>query len=278
MDWDYSVSSKHKLLDLKLRELVHYRDLIIMFFVRDFTLAYKQTVLGPLWYVVNPLFSTIVYAFVFGGIAGIGTGGIPVLLFYYGGNMLWNFFTGCLNGSSNLFVSNAGVFSKVYFPRLTVPIAVTFSALSKMLVQFVMLMVFFAYFVYSGVPVRPTVFVLLFPLMLLWIGALGVGGGMIFSAITTKYRDLNLVLNMVLGLAMYVTPVIYPLSQVPEELRIFFYFNPVSAPMELFRIWFYGIGEVPLNMILISLGTTALVLLAGLMLFTYTDRTSMDVV
>ncbi|GHU83225.1 transport permease protein [Spirochaetia bacterium] len=278
MDWDYSVSSKRKLLDVKLRELIHYRDLIIMFFVRDFTLSYKQTVLGPLWYVLNPLFSTLVYAFVFGGIAGIGTGGIPVLLFYYGGNMLWTFFTNCLNGTSNVFVANAGVFGKVYFPRLTVPIANTFSALAKMLIQFVMLMAFYVYFVYSGAPARPSVSALLFPLMLLWIAALGTGFGMIFSALTTKYRDLNLVLNLVLSLAMYVTPVIYPLSRVPEQFRFFFYINPVSAPMELFRIWFYGIGEVPLEMSLISLGTTALVLLAGLMLFTYTERTSMDVV
>ena len=278
MDWDLSVSSKHKILDLKLRELIHYRDLIAMFFWRDFVTTYKQTILGPLWHILSPLASTFVYAFAFGNIAKIGTDGIPFLLFYYGGTMLWTFFSTCLNTASNIFLTNYDVFGKVYFPRLSVPIATTFSALFKSLIQFVMLMCFLVYFILTGNPVRPTYYAFLFPLMLVWIGALGTGMGMIFSALTTKYRDLNHVLNLSLQLMMYLTPVVYPLSQVPQKLKLFFYFNPMSAPVELFRIWFYGFGNVPAKMILASLISTFFILFIGLVLFTKVSRTFMDII
>ena len=278
MDWDLTVTSKNKLIDIKLRELVHYRDLILMFFIRDFTTIYKQTILGPLWHILNPLCATLVYAFTFGRIAGIGTDGIPSLLFYYGGTMLWTFFSTCLNTASGIFLNNAGVFGKVYFPRLVVPIATTFSAIFKMLIQFLMLMTFLIYYILSGNSVHPTFMALLFPVMILWLGALGTGFGMIFSALTTKYRDLSNVLAMMLQLAMYITPVVYPLSQVPDDLKLFFYFNPISAPMELFRIWFYGVGNVPSSMILISIAITILVVLLGLTLFTRNERTCMDVI
>jgi lipopolysaccharide transport system permease protein len=278
VDWDLTVSSRQKLLDIKLRELIRYRDLILMFFIRDFTTTYKQTILGPLWYIVNPLFSALIYAFTFGYVAGVGTDGIPALLFYFGGTILWSLFSNSLNNASCIFLNNAGVFGKVYFPRLVVPIATTFSAILKILIQFAMLMVFLAYYVISGSPVRPGPAALLFPVMLLWLAALGTGFGMIFSALTTKYRDLNHVLALALQLAMFVTPVVYPLSQIPQRLRLFFYCNPLSAPMELFRIWFYGVGDVPFSMVIISAAVTALVLLLGLILFTRNERTCMDVV
>lgn len=277
-DWDLTVTSKFRILDIKLRELIRYRDLIFMFFWRDFTVTYKQTILGPLWYILSPLCSTLVYAFAFGNIAGIGTGGIPMLLFYYGGTMLWTLFSNCLNSASNIFLANVDVFGKVYFPRLSVPIATTFSAVFKMLIQFATLMIFLVYYIGSGNPVRPTPAAFLFPLMILWIGALGTGCGMIISALTTKYRDLNHVLGLVLQLAMYLTPVVYPLSQVPRQFKVFFYVNPVSAPMELFRIWFFGSGAVPREMILMSLAATALIVLAGLVLYTRNERTFMDVI
>jgi lipopolysaccharide transport system permease protein len=219
-----------------------------------------------------------VYAFAFGNIAGIGTDGIPSLLFYYGGTMLWTYFSTCLNSASTIFLANADTFGKVYFPRLSAPIATTFSSLFKMLIQFVMLMVFLVYFILTGNPVRPTPWALLFPVMLLWLGALGTGLGMIFSALTTKYRDLTHVLSLGLQLAMYITPVVYPLSQVPENFRVFFYFNPLSAPMELFRTWFYGVGAVPHEMITLSLVSTVVVVFVGLVLFYRTERTFMDVI
>ena len=278
MDWDLSVSSKPRLLDLKLRELVRYRDLVFMFFFRDFTTTYRQTILGPLWHVVSPLCSTFVYAFAFGNIARIGTDGIPWLLFYYGGTMLWTFFSACLNTAAGIFLNNARVFGKIYFPRLAVPIATTMSAVLKMLIQFAVLMVFLAYFIHSGSPVRPTSMALLFPLMMIWLGALGTGFGMIMSALTTKYRDLYHLLNLILQLTMFVTPVVYPLSQVPARFKTFFYGNPLSAPMELFRIWFYGVGTVSDRMIGISVLITALILFLGLILFNRNSRTFMDVI
>ena len=278
MEWDLTVTSKNKLLDIKLRELIRYRDLILMFFIRDFTTAYKQTVLGPLWHIVSPLCSTLVYAFIFGNIAGVGTNGIPAILFYYGGTMLWSFFSTTLNTASGIFLNNANVFGKVYFPRLAVPIATTFSAALKMLIQFVMLMAFLAYYIFTGSSVRPGPMALLFPVMILWVAALGTGFGMVFSALTTKYRDLNHVLALALQLAMFVTPVVYPLSQIPQRLRLFFYANPLSAPMELFRIWFYGVGSVSPSMAINSVAITALVVLLGLILFNRNERTCMDVI
>ena len=278
MDWDLSVSSRHRLLDLRLRELVRYRDLIVMFFFRDFKTIYKQTVLGPLWHIISPLCATLAYAFAFGSVAGIGTDGIPKLLFYYGGTLLWSFFSNCLNNASGIFINNTGVFGKVYFPRLTVPIATTMSAVLKMLIQFAMLMVFLVYYILTGSSVRPSAIALLFPLMVIWIGALGTGIGMILSALTTKYRDLTHVLSLILQLMMFVTPVVYPLSQVPAQFKSFFYANPLSAPMELFRIWFYGMGHVPNEMIVISVSVTVIALFLGLVLFSRTSRTFMDVI
>jgi lipopolysaccharide transport system permease protein len=276
--WDLTVSSKHRLFDLKLRELIRYRDLVSMLFLRDFTTAYKQTILGPLWHIISPLFSTVVYTFVFGNLADIGTGGIPRLLFYYGGTMLWGYFSGCLNSTAGIFSANAHIFSKVYFPRLAVVLATIFSALLKLFIQFATLMVFFAYYLSKGAGIRPSPLVCLFPVALLWLGALGTGCGMVVSALTTKYRDMAHLLGLVLQLAMYVTPIVYPLSQVPEKFMLFFYINPVSAPIELFRIWFYGIGDVPYQMILSSAGTTVLILVLGLALFSRTERTFVDVI
>jgi lipopolysaccharide transport system permease protein len=276
--WDLTVSSKHKLLNINIRELIRYRDLILMFFVRDFITVYKQTILGPLWYIISPLCSAFVYAFAFGNIAGIGTDGIPMLLFYYGGTMLWTFFSNTLNSASGIFIANSGVFGKVYFPRLSVPIATVFSAIFKMLIQFAVLMAFLGYYILTGSSVRPSMYALFFPLTIIWLGALGTGIGMMISSLTTKYRDLTHVLGLALSLAMYVTPVVYPLSQVPEQLYFFFYINPVSAPMELFRIWFYGTGSVPPAMTLSSVAITAGVLFLGLVLFTDNEFTFVDVI
>jgi lipopolysaccharide transport system permease protein len=277
-NWDLTVSYKHKIFDFKLRELIRYRDLVYMLFLRDFTTVYKQTILGPLWHIISPLCSTLVYAFVFGGLAGISTGGVPYLLFYYGGTMLWTYFSVCLNSAAGVFIANVGIFGKVYFPRLAVPLATTFSAVFRLLVQFSVLMIFLAYYMNTGDAVHPSPSALLFPVMIIWLGALGTGYGMIVSAMTTKYRDLTYLLALILQLAMYLTPVIYPLSQVPEKFRKFFYLNPMSAPMELFRIWFYGIGDVSNKMILSSAATTVLVVFLGLMLFTRTERTFVDVI
>ena len=276
--WDTVLVPNRKLLDLKLREVIRYRDLVYMFIKRDFAVAFKQTVLGPLWYLIQPLFSTIVYTFVFGNIADIGTDGIPHTLFYFGGTMLWTYFTACLISCSDTFSVNADMFGKIYFPRLVVPIASCVGHMFKLGIQFGMLMVIYIYYLIIKTPIIPSWWILASPFLVLWIGMLGAGMGMLISSLTTKYRDLKLLLNFGVQLAMYATPIIYPLSEAPENLSWFFYINPMSAPIELFRIWFYGQGSVPSMMIVISLAWTALFMFIGLVMFNKNERTFVDVI
>jgi lipopolysaccharide transport system permease protein len=277
-NWSIIIGPKRKLLDLQIRDIIRYRDLIFLFVQRDFAVQYKQTILGPLWYVINPLLSTIMYTFVFGNLANIGTDGIPFLLFYYSGTMLWTFFTSCFINASELFITNANIFGKVYFPRLTVPISNVFSNGIKVLIQFALLMVFFIYFLLNGVNLSPSWYALAFPVLLLWLAALGTGMGMIISALTTKYRDLKQLVTFALSLVMYITPVVYPLSQIPGRFGWLMFINPISAPIELFRLWFFGAGSVTTPMILTSLGMTVVLVLLGLILFNQNERNFIDVV
>lgn len=276
--WDIILQPKTKLLDLQIREIIRYRDLVLLFIKRDFTTAYKQTILGPIWYIIQPLFSTIMYTFIFGNLAQIGTDGVPYLLFYFAGTMLWTYFTGTLNSASSIFTTNSGLFGKIYFPRLTVPISTTVGHIIKLGIQFACLLVFYIYYLIVGANVRPSWWILAFPLLVIWIGLLGCGIGMMISALTTKYRDLNQLLSFGISLAMYATPIVYPLSEAPANLAWVFYINPMSAPVELFRIWFYGAGSVPTPMIFLSLGMTAVLFFFGLVLFNRNERTFVDVV
>lgn len=276
--WDLILEPKNKLLDLKIREIIRYRDLVFMFVKRDFATAYKQTILGPLWYIIQPLVSTIMYTFVFGNLANIGTDGIPYILFYYGGTMLWTYFSSTFTSASAVFTTNSAMFGKVYFPRLTVPISTTIGHIIKLAIQFATLLVFYFYYMFTGSPIKPSWWVLAFPLLIIWIGFLGCGLGMIISALTTKYRDLNQLVTFGISLAMYATPIVYPLSEAPANLEWVFYINPMSAPVELFRIWFYGAGNVPGDMIALSLGMTAFFFFIGLVLFNRNERTFVDVI
>lgn len=276
--WDLVIEAKRKLFDLQLREVIRYRDLIFLFVKRDFVTQFKQTLLGPLWFVINPIFSTIMYTFVFGNLAQIGTDGIPSLLFYYSGTMMWTFFTGCFNDASNVFVNNSGLFGKVYFPRFTVPISNIFSNLIKISVQFSMLMIFFCFYLLTTNTLHPSLKALGYPLLLLWLAASSTGMGMIISSLTTKYRDLKHLVSFALGLAMYATPVVYPLSQMPEKFKWIHYINPVSAPIELCRTWLFGFGSVTGNMIFSSIGISFVSLLIGLILFNQNERNFIDVV
>lgn len=278
-NWDLILQPKVKAFDAgKIRELIRYRDLILLFIKRDFTTQYKQTILGPLWYIVQPLVTTIMYTFVFGNLAKIGVDGIPHALFYFAGTMLWTYFTGVLNSASGIFSANSGIFGKVYFPRLTVPISTTIGQMIKLGLQFACLLVIYIYYIVTGAPVKPSWWIAAFPLMILWIGFMGCGIGMIISSLTTKYRDLNQLLGFGLQLAMYATPIVYPLSQAPEKYMWFFYINPMSAPIELFRIWFYGAGNVPPAMIIISLAETVVFFFCGMLLFNKNERTFVDVI
>jgi len=276
-DWTLVLEPKKKLFDIDLREIIRYRDLVWLFVVRDFATVYKQTILGPLWFIINPLFTTVMYTFVFGNLAKIGTDGIPFLLFYYGGTMLWSYFSSCLTNGADVFSSNSGLFGKVYFPRLVAPISKIFSNMISLGIQFGTLMVFFVYYLVTGAPIHPSPWALAFPLLIAWLAVLGTGMGMIISSLTTKYRDLRHLLGFGMSLAMYATPIIYPLSQIPAKYSWAFYINPVSAPVELFRIWFYGKGNVPAGMIVASLGMTVAFLFLGLLLFGRNEKTFIDV-
>ena len=276
--WDMIIEPKNRLFDLKIRELIRYRDLVFMFIKRDFVTQYKQTILGPLWYIVQPLVTTVMYTFVFGNLAQIGTDGVPYLLFYFAGTMLWAYFTACLNSAAACFSTNSGIFGKVYFPRLTVPISTTVGHMIKLAIQFATLMIFYVYYLVIQAPVQPSWWIATFPLLVIWVGVMGTGFGMIISALTTKYRDLNQLLGFGLSLAMYATPIVYPLSEAPKKFWWVFYVNPMSAPIELFRIWFYGAGNVSVSMILISIAETIAFMFFGLVLFNRNERTFVDVI
>ena len=277
-EWDLIIEPKRKLLDLPIREVIRYRDLIVLFIKRDFVTQYKQTILGPLWFVINPLISTIMYIFVFGNLAKLSTDGVPQILFYYAGTMLWTFFSGCFTDATNIFVTNKDLFGKVYFPRLTVPISNIFGNLTRITVQFIFLLVFFIYYLVTTDVLKPSFAVLAFPLLLIWIAALGTGIGMIISALTTKYRDLRILVTFALNLAMYATPIVYPISQIPKKFSWVLYANPLSVPVELFRVWFYGAGTVTVGVACISIAETILLLFLGLIMFNQNERNFIDVV
>lgn len=276
-DWTTVIRPKGKFFDLHLGELIHYRDLVFLFVKRDFVIQYKQTVLGPLWYVIQPLISTVLFIFVFGNLAKISTDGVPYVLFYYGGTMLWSFFESNFKNASDTFSSNADVFNKVYFPRLTVPISRVFINLLALSIQLLLLCAFYAYYLMTGTAVRPNAGIAFFPLLLIWIASLGVGLGLIVSSITTKYRDLKQLVSFGINLWMYATPIVYPLSTIPREYKWLYYLNPVSAPIESFRIAFFGRGEVPAGMMISSAVIAVTGLILGLLFFNRGERTFIDV-
>lgn len=277
-EWDKIITSKRKILNLQLGKVWEYRDLIALFVKRDFIVYYKQTILGPLWYLIQPIFSTIIYMFIFGGLAGIGTDGVPQILFYFSGTMLWTYFSESLLKVSNVFVENKAMFGKVYFPRLVVPIASSIGLIIKLLIQFILFMVLYAYYYVRGAKIESSWMVLLFPWVVIWIGLLSIGLGMIISSITTKYRDIAMVLSFFVQLLMYATPVVYPLSEVPGNIRILFLINPISAPIELFRTCFFGTECITFEAIALSVVITLICLLLGLLLFDKNERTFVDVI
>jgi len=277
-NWSLIIKPKRKLLEIPIREIIRYRDLIFLFVKRDFITQYKQTILGPFWFVISPFFSTIIYTFIFGRLANIGTDGIPHTLFYFSGTILWSFFSGCFNDSCNVFINNAGIFGKVYFPRLVVPINYVLSHCIKTFIQFLMLIILFVYFIFMGAPVHASWYMLLFPFIFIWLAAIAVGAGIIISSITTKYRDLRNMVSFALSLGMYATPVVYPISEIPGKFRLIAYINPLSAPIELFRKWLFGVSSVDVRMILISLVVTVLLVFIGLILFNQNEQNFIDVI
>lgn len=278
MDFDKHITAKTKLFDFNLKQLWKYRDLISLFVRRDIINYYKQTVLGPLWYLFSPVISTIIYMIVFGNLAKLGTDGIPRPLFYFGGTMLWTFFSESLSKISNVFITNKNIFGKIYFPRLTVPISDIIVLIIKLSIQFSLFIIIYILYICKGVPIKVSFTILFFPVLVIWLALLSAGLGMIISSITTKYRDLIMVLHFFISLAMYATPVVYPLSQIPEKMKIVFYVNPITAPMELFRIIFFQAGNIPVGVCLYSLISTFLFCFLGLILFKMNEKKFIDVI
>lgn len=273
------ISSKHRWFDLNLKEVWRYRDLIVLFTRRTFVLTYKQTILGPAWIFLNPLISSIIYAFVFSGIAGIGTDGVPQLLFYLCSNAIWIFFSSCVTKNAQTFTANAGVFGKVYFPRLTTPISNVLASIIQFGVQMILVLLFLAYYLAKGA-VSPNWWAwLLIPVALVHLGVMGLGFGIIISSLTTKYRDLAILVNFGVQLWMYATPIVYPLSQLGDGLmKTILLINPVTAPVELIRYAVLGRGTIVPAYLALSWVITALVAVFGVMLFNHVEKTFMDTV
>ena len=276
--WTSVIKPSNGWFDVNIKELWQYRDLIMMFVKRDFVAFYKQTVLGPLWFLLQPLFTTIVFTIVFGQIAKLPTNGLPQILFYLSGTVMWNYFAACLNTTSNTFVANAGIFGKVYFPRLVTPIAVVLTQMMTFAIQFCLFIFIFFYFYISGADVKPNLWILATPVLLLQMACLGLGCGIIVSSMTTKYRDLSLLVTFGVQLWMYATPVVYPISMVSGKLAVFMALNPMTAIIEVFRHAFLGGQLIPLWYWGTSIGTTIFLLLLGIVLFSKVEKNFMDTV
>lgn len=273
------ITSKHRGYDLNLKEVWQYRDLIWLFTQRNFVVKYKQTILGPAWIFLNPLISSVIYAFVFGGIAGIGTDGVPSILFYLAGNAIWTYFSSCVTQNAGTFTANAGVFGKVYFPRLTMPMSNVISSALQFGVQMLLVLGFLLYYVFTGVVSPNWLSWLLIPVVLVHLGLLGLGCGIIISSLTTKYRDLAIVVTFGVQLWMYITPVVYPISQLGDGfMKTVLLCNPVTAPVELFRYAVLGQGAILPGYLAISGAVTIVLLVLGIMIFNKVEKTFMDTV
>lgn len=273
------ISAEHKILQLNLREVWRYKDLIWLFTNRNFILKYKQTVLGPAWLFLNPLISSLIYAFVFGGIAGIGTDGVPQILFYLAGSAIWTFFSTAVTQNATTFTGNASIFGKVYFPRLTIPISNIISGILQFLIQFLLVICFLAFYLFRQ-EVQPEWWAwFVIPIVLFHLGVMGLGVGIIISSLTTKYRDLSVLVTFGVQLWMYITPVVYSMSQVGDGMmRNALLFNPVTAPIEVFRYAVLGKGIISPQYLVWSWAFTIIVILLGIVLFNKVERTFMDTV
>ncbi|MBE7026024.1 MAG: ABC transporter permease [Ruminococcaceae bacterium] len=271
------IRPKDKLFNLKLGELFSSRELIWLFVKRDFLAMYKQTILGPLWFIINPLITTLIFTIVFGNIANLPTDEAPDFLFYMSSNIVWTYFATCLSKNSNTFVSNARLFGKVYFPRLITPISTTISAMINFGVQFIMYLCFVIYYTCVGA-ISPNAYILITPVLIITCALLSIGLGIIVSSLTTKYRDLSVLVGFGITLWMYLTPVVYPASQIDASLLPLFMLNPMAPIIEAFRYAFLGAGMFSWGYLGISFLTTLVVLTVGIVLFGKVERTFMDTI
>ena len=276
-EWTEVIASQHSLFDLKLKEVWRYKDLVYMFVKRDFVSGFKQTILGPLWFFINPILTTIVYLVVFGKIAGLSTDGVPKILFYLVGVTLWNYFSSCLLGTSNVFTANANIFGKVYFPRLVMPITIVISNLMKFGVQFALFLVAWIFYFSKG-EIQPNIWILATPFLIFLMAIFALGMGMIFSALTTKYRDLQMLLSFGVSLLMYATPVIYPLSALSGIFKKIAIYNPLTGIFECFKYGWLGSGDFSPMILAVSTGIILILLAIGTLIFNKVEKSFMDTV
>jgi lipopolysaccharide transport system permease protein len=277
-EWDLVIEPQRSLFSLNLKDVWRYRDLLIMFVKRDFIAGYKQTIFGPLWFLIQPLLTTITFTFVFGNLAGISSDGLPGPLFYMAGITAWNYFSDCLIKTSTVFTANASIFGKVYFPRLIMPLSIVTSNLLRFFVQMIMFIVMWAYYYFTTSSFSITPAIALFPLLVLLMALLGLGLGMIVSSLTTKYRDLQFLVQFGITLLMYGTTVIYPLSATPAKYKWLIQLNPMTSIIETFRYGFLGQGQFSIWSLGYSTLFTLVVLVTGVIIFNRTERTFIDTV
>jgi len=278
MTWKTVLGPRRGWFEINLKEIWQYRDLIVMFVRRDFVAKYKQTILGPLWFILQPLMTTLIFTVVFGKIAGISTDGTPQVLFYLSGIVAWTFFASSLTETSGTFINNASIFGKVYFPRLVMPISVTLSGFFTFLIQFALLIAFMAYFAMKGTTINLTAQLLYLPFIVLMLACQGLGFGIIISSLTTKYRDLAHLVKFGVQLWMFATPIIYPLSAIPGKYQFLVMANPVSPLIESFRTALLGTAPARPDLFLYSLAWTIGVLALGILIFNKVEKNFMDTI
>jgi lipopolysaccharide transport system permease protein len=271
-----SITPKDHLFELRLKDIWRFRDLLWQFVYRDFVTVYKQTILGPLWFFIQPFLTTIVFTVIFGKIAQIPTDGLPQMLFYLAGVTAWHYFSECFRKTANTFTQNAYIFGKVFFPRVIVPLSITVSNLITFGIQMLLFLSFMIYFMIAGAAVHPNVYILLFPILILIMGIMGLGFGMIVSAMTTKYRDLQNLVGFGIQLMMYAAPVIYPLSSIPGKYQLIILANPMTAVIETFRFSFLGAGSFSWIRLIYSGSFTIVIFFLGLLVFNKTEKNFMD--
>ena len=277
-EWDLIIEPHSSLFQLNLKDVWRYRDLLWLLVKRDFVSFYKQTILGPLWFFIQPLFTTIIFTFIFGNLAGLSTDGLPQPLFYMAGITSWNYFADCLTKTSTVFKDNANIFGKVYFPRLIMPLSIVVSNLVRFGVQMLLFFLMMAYYAYIGAAFTPNVYILLFPVLVFQMALLGLGLGLVITALTTKYRDLAFLITFGVQLLMYATTVIYPLSAAPDKYKWLIELNPMTGIIEAFRYGFLGKGEFTFSSFGYSVAFTLVSLMLGVIIFNKTEKNFVDTV
>lgn len=280
-DWLFEITPKNKLLSLNLKEIWQYRDLLMLFVKRDVVTLYKQTILGPLWYLIQPLFTSVIFTIIFNKVAGIETGNIPPFLFNLAGVTSWNYFKECLTATSDTFKKNANLFGKVYFPRIIMPMSIVISNLLKFGIQLVVFIGFYVFYVVKGMAIYPSTLVLLYPVLILIMAMLGLGLGMIISSMVTKYRDLTFLVGFGVQLLMYVSAVMYPISLIKEKLSAYSWiveYNPMAHIIETSRIMLLNDGKIGLNGVIYAVVITIIIFFVGLIIFNRTEKSFIDTV